>query len=130
MNMTKPTPIALVVCDNIYRESGGKAALVGLFNSICAKSFPVVVARMCVYASVTGLRPNARLRLEIAHSESGAVVAKLEGPPPDGYDPTTICDLNFELNGIAFPEPGRYDIRFWGNDHLLLQRPFDVRGRG
>ncbi len=124
--MTSPAPIALVVCDNIYRESGGKTALVGLFNRMAFPSFPAVHHRLCVYASVTDIRPQTRFRLDIVHSETDEKVASLAGPPPEGTDPTTICDLNFELRNLVFKEPGRYYIQFWGNDHMLLQRPFEV----
>ena len=122
--MMKPSHIALVVCDNVYRESGGKTALVGLFNQLVAEKFPARHARLCVYVSVTGVRPNTKLRLEIVHSETDHTVATLKGPPPKEADPTTICDFDFTLGNLIFPEPGLYYIRFWGNDHLLAQRPF------
>lgn len=125
--MIKPDPIALVVCDNVYRESGGKSALVGLFTDIIASKVPIVHPRLCVYAAVTGVRPDTRFRLEIVHAESEHRVVDLQGPAPEGVNPTTICDLNFELRALRFPEYGRYYIRFWGNGHLLLQRPFEVK---
>ncbi|MCK6483346.1 MAG: hypothetical protein HUU22_03420 [Phycisphaerae bacterium] len=124
----RPTPIALVVCDTIYREQpGNKTALVGLFNNIRARSFPVTHPRMAVFASVTGLREGSRVKLEIVHGETDRLVVVAEGPLPDGATPTAIADLNFVLTDVVFPEEGRYYIRFWGNDHLLLMRPFDVR---
>jgi len=124
--VVKPSPIALVVCDNVYRESGGKTALVGLFNKIYATKFPATHSRLCIYASVTDIRPNTTFKLDIVHSETDQPVATLQGPPPKQTNPTTICDFTFEINNIVFPEEGRYYIRFHGNDHILLQRPFDV----
>ena len=44
--MTKPSPISLVVCDNVYRELGGKSALVGLFNRITSSRFPAKHSRL------------------------------------------------------------------------------------
>ena len=122
----KPVGIGLVVCDNVYRESGNKQALVGLFNRIRSRQFPAVHPKMCVYASVTDVRPNTVLALDIVHSETDQTVTRLEGPPPGAVEPTTICDLVFELQNLEFPEPGRYYIRFHGNNHILLQRPFEV----
>ena len=124
--MTKPSPIALVVCDNVYKEASGKTALVGLFNRIQTSKFPARHPRLAVYAAVTDVHPNTRFRLVIENAESGHQVAKLEGPAPKGVPPTAICDFEFSLQGLTFPEPGRYYIQFWGNDHLLLQRPFEV----
>ena len=128
--MAKPAPIALVVCDNVYTEPGGKTALVGLFNRIAARKLPVRHPRLCVYASVTDIRPNTKFKLDIVHSETDEVVQSLQGPPPGGTDPTTICDFNFVLENLLFEEPGLYYIRFWGNEHLLMQRPFEVRTAG
>lgn len=124
--MTKPSPIALVVCDNVYKESSGKSALVGLFNSIRAKKFPVAHPRLCVYVSVTDIHPSTTFKLDIVHSETDQSVVTLQGPPLKGADPTTICDFTFEIKNIVFPEPGRYYIRFFGNEYILLQRPFEV----
>lgn len=124
--MTKPAAISLVLCDTIYRESSGKTALVGLFNTITGHRFPLRQARMSVYASVTEADPTARFRLEIVNGETDQPVVRLEGPPPDKTTPLTVCDFNFELRNIVFPEPGMYFARFWAGDSLLLQRPFSV----
>ncbi|MCH8806642.1 MAG: hypothetical protein IH986_11200 [Planctomycetes bacterium] len=124
--MIKPSPIALVVCDNVYREEGGKIALVGLFNRIMAPTFPAKHPRLCVYAAVTDIHPGTRFRLVIVNPETDHKVAELEGPVPENVSPTSICDLEFSLSGLTFPTPARYDIQFWGNEHLLMQRPFEV----
>ncbi len=105
-NQVKPTPIALVVCDNIYQEPGGKTALVGLFNRIAAREFPVTHPRMAVFASVTGLRKGSKAKLEIVHGEDDRVVVSLEGPFPEKADPVAVVDMNFVLNNVKFPEPG------------------------
>lgn len=124
--MTPPSPIALIVCDNVYRESSGKTALVGLFSQIAAPKFPAHHPRLCVYACVTDIRPNTKLKLEIVNAETDHCVVTMEGPPPTETTPLTICDMNFDLRNLVFPEPGMYFIRFWGNDSMLLQRPFEV----
>lgn len=129
-NANKPSPIALVICDNVYRESGGKTALVGLFNHITAARFPAKHSRLCVYASVTDVRPDTVFKLEIVNAETDHEVLSMRGPPPPQANPITVCDLIFELQDLVFPEPGRYDVRFWGNEHFLLQRPFEVKHAG
>ena len=122
----KPTAIALVVCDNIYSEPGGKTALVGLFNGISAHKFPVLHPRMAVFASVTDLRAGSTAKLEIVHAEDDSVVVAAEGPFPEGLSPLTVVDMNFIFNNIIFKEEGTYFIRFWANEHLLMMRPFQV----
>lgn len=122
----KPTPIALVVCDNIYQEPGGKTALVGLFNSINAYEFPVKHPRMAIFASVTGVRSGSIAKLEIVNAETADVVVSVEGPFPKETDPLTVVDMNFIINDVIFHEEGMYNIIFWGNEYPLIMRPFEV----
>lgn len=122
----KPTPIALVLCDNIYQEPGGKTALVGLFSRIEAQTFPVTHPRLAVFASVTGLRSGSRARLEIVHGEDDRVIVWAEGPFPDEADPLSTVDMHFTFNNVVFSEPGMHFLRFWGNDHLIMMRPFVI----
>lgn len=129
----KPTPIALVVCDNIYHEQTGKPALVGLFNGINADRFPARHPRMAVFVSLTGLREGSIAKLEIVNAETEHVVVSAQTPFPEGATPVVIADMQFIFNNVIFPEPGQYFIRFWTNDHLLMMRPFHVkqsRGKG
>lgn len=123
----KPTPIALVVCDAVYHESTRKTALVGLFNQIQVRQFPATHRRLCIYCSVTDIRPNSKFKVDIVHSETDEKALEVGIDPPAGINPTTIADMTFELVNVPFKEPGRYYIRLWGNDHCLLQRPFDVK---
>ena len=122
----KPTLIALVVCDGIYHEVQGKTALVGLFNNITARVFPVTHPRMAVFASLTGLREQSTAKLEIVHGENDRPIVSLQGPFPGNLTPLTVVDMNFVLSNVTFPEEGTYFIRFWANDHLLVMRPFKV----
>lgn len=126
MNQLNPVPIALVVCDNIYTESGGKTALVGLFNRITAAKLPITHPQLCVFASVTDIRPNTVFKLDIIHSETDHIIVSLGGPPPEGTTPINIFDIRFEMHNLVFLSAGLYYIRFWGNGHLLMQRPFHV----
>lgn len=126
---TTPSPIALVVCDNVYQERSGKHALVGLFNRITARKFPVTHPRMCVFVSVTDIRPNSMFRLDVIDGETDENVIGMQGPPPKGSAPNDVVDMVFELHGVTFKRAGLYFIRFWGNEHLLLQRPFLVSER-
>ncbi len=120
-----PTPIALVICESIYEDKGGKRALIGLFNQIIAQRFPISHGGMFVFVSITSLRPKTICKLDIVNAETDALVAMMEGPLQDD-NPVVVCDLVFEMRNLVFPEPGKYFVRFWGNDQILMQRPIDV----
>lgn len=123
----KPVGIALIPCDNIFLDSTGKQALVGLFNRMSVPTFPVIKGKMCIYASMTDVYPNTRCKIDIVNAETDEPVFEAQGSMDEpGLIPTTICDFVFELNNIIFREPGTYYVRLFGNDQILLQRPFQL----
>ena len=129
MTIPHPQPISLIVCDNVYTESTGKRALVGLFNQIqvTARDGPIVQRRLCVYLSMTEVYPGTVVKLDIVHGETDDPVVKTQTTPaPKGVNPTTVFDFQFEFTGLVFPDAGLYFVRFFGNDHILLQRPINV----
>lgn len=126
VELPKPVPIALVVCEAVYREPGGKQALVGLFNRISAKRFPAIHAKLCVFVSLTEVMPGTKCRLDIVHAETDEPVVVAQGPMPKDAGPIAIWDVVFSLENLQFKEPGKYYVRFFGNDVIILQRPFEV----
>ena len=126
IQLPAPTPIALVLCDNVYRDSRGKQALIGLFNKITAQKFPATHSKLCAYVAITSIRPDSQCRLEIVDASSDETVCALMGPAPPVPTPTAVLELVFELNMVTFQRPGRYYVRFLGNNQPLMERPFDV----
>jgi hypothetical protein len=124
--LPKPVGIALVLCDNVYTESAGKQALIGLFNRIMAKKFPATHPRLCVFVSLTEVMPGTKCQLDIVHSETDEPVVRIEGPMPEGPGPIAVWDVVFPLETLVFMEPGTYYVRFFGNGQIILQRPFEV----
>lgn len=123
----KPVGIALVICDNVYLDSSGKQCLVGLFNKIIVEKFPARKSKMCVYAALTEVYPNTTCKIDIVHAETDEPVFQAEGEMDDlVVNPTTICDLIFELSSVTFGESGAYYVRLFGNNQILLQRPFEL----
>lgn len=128
VSLPPPTPIALVLCDNVYRDRHGKQALVGLFHEIYAQRFPAIHPRMCAYVSITSIRPNTNCSLDIVHAETDATVMELSGPAPKDIGPNEVWDVVFEFPPVTFPEAGQYYVRFLGNNQVLMQRRFHVIG--
>lgn len=125
-NGVNPSIIALVVCDNIYVEQGGKTALVGLFNSISASTFPAMHSRLAIFVSLTGVRPKTTAKLDIVFGETDQPIVEATGGFGKEINPLTVVDMTFILRNVIFPQPGPYFIRFFGNEHPLATRPFAV----
>jgi len=124
----KPAPlgVAIVICDQIIEDKlTGKKSLIGIFNQIATQSFPCRHPQVCVFIAITEGRGQSAARLRIVHDESDHVVAEVNGNIqfPDVH---TVVELNFNLVGLVFPEPGVYAIEFYCDDALVLERRFHV----
>jgi len=124
----KPNPVglAIVVCDQIIEDKfTSKKSLIGIFNNIGTQNFPCRHPQVCVFVSLTEGRGECAARLRIVHDETNQVVAEVDGKIqfPEIH---TVVELNFNLVGLAFPEPGMYSIEFYCDDALILERRFNV----
>jgi hypothetical protein len=128
MPAEKPAPVglAIVVCDQILEDKlTNKKSLIGIFNQIGAPQFPCRHGQLAVFVSLTEGRGQYAVRLRIVHEESGQVIAELGGRI-EFADIHAVAELNFNLVGLAFPQPGLHSIEFYCDDSLVLERRFQV----
>ena len=121
-----PTGMAIVICDQIIEDKlTGKKSLIGIFFQIATQNFPCRHPQVCVFVSLTEGRGQCAARLRIVHDESDHVVGEVNGNIqfPDVH---TVVELNFNLVGLVFPDPGLYSIEFYCDDALVLERRFHV----
>ena len=118
--------LAIIVCDETIRDQAtGKHTLVGLFNRISVMTLPNVHPRMHVFVSLTNGHGEAKGELRLVSRATDEVVIKLGGKlifP----DPLAVVEMDFALNNVTFPKPGRYSFDFYCNGELVGSRPFDV----
>ena len=121
-----PSGLAIVVCDLIIEDKlTSKKSLIGIFNQIATQDFPYRHPQISVFVSLTEGRGQCAARLRIIHDESDHVVAEVKGSIefPDIH---AVFELNFNLVGLVFPQPGTYSIEFYCDDALVLERRFNV----
>ena len=128
MKTDKPSPVglAIIVCDQIIEDKlTSKKSLIGIFNQITAANFPCTHPRVSVFVCLTEGRGDYTARLRIVHDETETVVTDLNGPSKF-LDANAVVELNFDLIGLTFPQPGLYSIEFYCDDALVLERRFHV----
>lgn len=126
-NGDRPIVVSLVTCDSVAVGVGtNKLTLIGLFDSVFMMQSPVVLPGAIV-ATLSGVVEPIDLRFEIVAypNDQPLGVRQLIGrshidPPAVGTVATT-----FVSGALVFPatEPGRCDIRLYGNGELMLSRP-------
>lgn len=126
-NLIPPTCLAMVLCDDVYREPRGKSALVGTFDRMNG-SVPFRHPRMAIWVSLTGVRQGMQGALKVVHGEDpdGDPIAGGEGAWPCPESPTDVINLTFFLDNVPFERAGTHFVRLYGGGTLLCDRPFEV----
>ena len=121
-----PSGLAIVVCDQIIEDKHtNKKSLIGIFNNIASPNFPCRHPQLCVFVSLTEGRGAYDARLRIANEETGITVAEVKGQIQLN-DIHAVVEVNFNLLGLEFQQPGLYSIEFYCDDALILERRFHV----
>lgn len=121
-----PTCVSIILCDDLYRVmDGAKLAIIGTFNAIKAPNFPAVHSRMWALFTVTNCRGEYDFSLTIENASTGLPLFEVRGPFRQN-DPSQIADFHLCLQGVVFPEPGKYWLVLKSDGEIIGQRPLLV----
>ena len=124
MNKARALPVALamLLCDYVIEDKQtNKKSLIGLFSNISAKQFPASHHRMNVFVVLSDGHGEYRGELRCIKSDDDSQISTMKGPVPFP-DPNAVLELNFELFGLTFPDPGDYFMQFLCDDEIVVQR--------
>jgi hypothetical protein len=124
MNKARALPIALamLLCDYVIEDKQtNKKSLIGLFSNISAKQFPASHHRMNVFVVLSDGHGDYRGELRCINADDESQISTMKGPVPFP-DPNAVLELNFELFGLTFPNPGDYLMQFLCDDEIVIQR--------
>lgn len=119
-----PFPLAMVICDFIYRDPyTGKYTLTGTFSTIAGRSFPLFHPHLYVYAALTGGRGKIPLRLEVVDADDDSEpLVSVDGEVDSQSDPRAIQEIAIGCTGLLFPKPGEYRIALYANNEFMVER--------
>jgi hypothetical protein len=121
-----PTFNAMLICDNTIREAGTlKVSLIGIFGAIWSPAFPMIHASLCVYANLGDAQGRYRFRLELLQADTMKVIGRGEGDVEIG-DRMLPAEVVFQLRGLVFDRPGRYEFNLSANGTHVGHKSFDV----
>lgn len=121
-----PACNAFLICDYAIREEGtGKISLIGIFENINVRRFPARHGLLCVYAKLTDAEGGYDIRLELVRLEDMSVIGEgiLTMAIEDRNAPS---ELVFQLGGLVFERPGRYEFRLSANGRSVAIKSFNV----
>lgn len=122
-NIVPPYPLAMVVCDTIWRDpSSGKITILGTFSAIAGTEFPMTIPEIAVYVALTDGHGSATLKLQLVDvAEEDEPLHSAEGELTFD-DPRSVAELAFHLKNIEFPHPGEYRFQIFAGSDLLMER--------
>ena len=115
------------ICDYAFSGEGGKACVIGIFDQLHASDFPTKHPQLWVAVQLQGT-PNEVIRgvrIEVRRP-NGDVIAALD-PPPLTAGSSGRTNLNVAMQGLVFPEQGRYTFKVTLAGRVLSTTSLQVR---
>lgn len=121
-----PTFNAMLICDTAIREEGSrKVSLIGIFDSITGSTFPMVHPALCVYVNLGDAEGTYRLRLELVRADEMVTLGR-GGAELSARDRMMPAEAVFQLRGLLFERPGRYEFVLYVNEAFVGRKSFVV----
>ncbi len=124
---SNPIVTNMLICDGAHRDPGsGKWTLLGLFNSITSKGFPITHQQMVCYVAVTNVKGKIPLRLQIVPSDRKDEVFYRVEADLTVNDPKGVAELVIPVQRVTFVRPAEYMLQVYGNNQFLDERSIIV----
>jgi hypothetical protein len=123
-----PHPVlnAMLISDQAIREEHtGKVSLIGIFENIYSTAFPSAHPGCAVYVKVTDAFGDYDLSLDLVRVDDLQILGqgRVHATVGDRLNP---AEWVFNLNGLIFERPGRYEFRLSANGQHVASKTFSV----
>jgi len=127
MNNVSPTIKAILLCDSIIAEVGtNKKSLIGVFENINFQSFPCKHYKLSVYINFTSAQGEYDFKLELIDLQTNTVIGGSALPEVNIPDKLGCCELAFNLMGLEFKHPGKYEFQISTKGKVFGFKTFNV----
>lgn len=127
MNKVIPVKEAMLLCDSVITEVGTmKRSLIGVFESIATSNFPCKHYRLSVYIKFTNAQGKYNFKMELIDLQDNLKIGEGLIPGLDISDRLGSYELAFNLDGLEFKHPGKYDFRISADESVFANKTFNV----
>ncbi len=113
-----PVLVAVLVCDAAVADRAtGKKTLVGIFDQINVRSFPISYP-MCLYMKITDAEGRYRFQIRFLKRDSEDPLATFD-QVFEFKSRVKPADFYLEAPPLPIPSGGRYEFQVWANDIYL-----------
>lgn len=118
-----PLPLALVVCDHIWRDPySGKVNVLGTFNAVASTTFPLVQPVLSIYVALTDGQGQMDVQLRLIDVDDASEPVFDFTTTVTFGDPRIVGEIEFSRTHVSFPAPGEYRLQLYANHEFLLER--------
>jgi hypothetical protein len=122
-DVVPPYPLAMVVCDAIWRDPGtGKQTLLGLFSTIHASEFPTVHPIMALHIALTDGHGKTPIRVRLIDASEQHDPLFEQEQEVEFQDPRVTVNVDIHLSGLRFEAPGEYRFQLYAGATPLMER--------
>lgn len=115
-----------VICDDVRQEMNGKFILIGLFDVITAKQFPLMFPRICVVTRWCGGEGTFQQETRLLKPDQTTVLVKGQSIPVRLQNSeATATNVEVFIN-TGFQQPGAYWVEILLDNDLKLRYPLRV----
>jgi len=118
-----PYPLAMVVCDTVWRDPyTGKFTIIGTFSAIGGESFPLIHPIFSVYIALTDGHGKVPILLELVdvNEESDSIFSFQQ--EFEFQDPRIVCEIVFAHANVLIPKAGEYRLKLFASNEFILER--------
>ena len=127
MYSINPSLKAMLICDRIITEViTNKKSLIGIFENIMVGKFPCVHHSLSVYVNFTDALGKYDFKLELVDVEENKVLNTAELRGVNIEDKLSTSEIVFNLQGIQFAHPGKYEFRIYANARFFGAKSFTI----
>lgn len=112
------------LCDMAFLSREGKLNVIGIFESIHAKQFPVKVPKMSLVINVKLDTGKHHFKIRMLKENSQDEIVKIEGDI-DAKNTGNVGFIN-EIINTNFPEEGNYNVEIWIDDEPIKKLEFNI----
>ena len=120
-----PQVNALLLCDQVIVDKyTGKKTLVGIFENINTKKFPIQHPSISVYANLTDAKGVYKIKVTIDDLSNGHEVGEAVIPEITLGDRLATNEIIMNLQGLRFDHAGKYALNLNVNGELIASKTF------
>ncbi|GBF52061.1 hypothetical protein LPTSP4_35990 [Leptospira ryugenii] len=123
--MSEPVLLAMLFADRVITENNNKKGIIGTFDRFMSGTFPAIFPPWAIYTAFTNIVGKHNFALTLTYIEANQVILPINGEF-DSVNAEGTVELSFNLGGLAFPKPGKYNLSLHIDGELIGSRALIV----